>query len=193
MSYLPTITVLILIAISLIETILSATWNKAYFKFGIPVFIKNITVVPHHTNIPNRLLFENKFRTKWFELYPPLFFREIENNVYGFRGSLIGLRNGSGIFGVVIFDAENDLVTVKGNLSWGMVVFLLFWLIVLPFTYLLGAFGLYEPLWLIALGYFGVLFINLGIFYFFEYVIFSAIGEFAALSWKRQYATSTEG
>ena len=74
-----------------------------------------------------------------------------------------------------------------------MVVFLLFWLIVLPFTYLLGAFGLYEPLWLIALGYFGVLFINLGIFYFFEYVIFSAIGEFAALSWKRQYATSTEG
>ena len=193
MSYLSVITVLILIAISLIETILSATWNKVYFKVGIHIFIKNIIVVPHHTNIPNRLLFENKFRTKWFELYPPLFFREIENIVYGFRGSLIGFRKGSGIFGVVIFDAENDLVTVKGNLSWGMVVFLLFWLIVLPFTYLLGAFGLYEPLWLIALGYFGVLFINLGIFYFYEYVIFSAIGEFAALSWKRQYVASTEG
>lgn len=193
MSYLPGIAVFLFITISIIEIILSATWNKAYFKFGIPIFNKSVVVESHHTNIPNRFVLEKKFKKNWFDLYPSLFFRELENNVYSFRGSLIGFRKGAGIFGNVIFDTENGLVTTKGYLSWSVLVFLLIWLIVPPLEYLLGDYGFYEPTWLLALVHFGILFINLGIFYFFEYVIFSAIAEFAALSWARQYATSTEG
>ena len=183
---------LLTITASLTEMILSATWNKIYFTFGIPIVVKKISVSFHHTNTPDCFIFEKKFKSNWFDLHPSLFFREVEKGIYGFRGALIGLRRGSGIYGVLIFDSKNNLVTVKGYMNWSALCFFLMWFVGPPSFYLFGNYAFSEALYFGAIIY-GILLVNLGFYYFYEYVIFSAIAEFAALSWRRNYIAPAEG
>jgi hypothetical protein len=181
---------LLAITASLIEMSLRATWNKIYFTFGIPIVVKKIPVSFHHTNIPDCFIFDQKFKSNWFNLYPSLFFREVEKNIYGFCGASIGLR--TGIYGVLIFDSENHLVTVKGYMNWGILCFCLLSLVGLPAFYLSANYAFSETLYFSAIIY-GILLANLGFYYFYEYVIYSAIVEFAALSWRRHYVATVEG
>jgi hypothetical protein len=182
-----------MIIASLVESFLRATWNKFYFKTGIPIFIKNISVAAHHTNIPSHILFEKKFKSNWFDFYRSLIFKELDINTYGFRGRLFGLLEGSAVYGVLIFDNKNHKVVIKCFLNWGVSIFLLIMIIIVPLELLFGFVEFYEPTWLEAFFYFGALFINLGIYYYFEYVRLSAIGEYAVLSWSRKHVNSTEG
>ena len=188
-NYLPGIAILILIVTGLIEIILSAKWSKIYFKFGYPVIIKKIPVEAHHTNIPSCIIFEKKFKSNWFDFYPSLIFKELEPTTYGFRDSLISMKRRSAMYGTLHFDHENSQVIVKGFFNWVLIGFALIWLIVPPLAWLFGYISFYEPTWL----YFGLLFINLGIFYFVEYVRFSAVAEFAAQSWARKHINTGEG
>jgi hypothetical protein len=97
------------------------------------------------------------------------------------------------MYGLLHFDHENNQVIVKGFFNWGLIGFALLWLMVPPLAWLFGDVSFYEPTWLVALGYFGILFVNLGFFYFVEYARFSAVAEFAAQSWSRKHMNAGEG
>jgi hypothetical protein len=192
-DYLPGIAVLVLIITGLIETFLSATWSKTYFNSGVLGIIKNAQVGIHHTNVPSHSLFESKFRSGYFYLTRSLVFKELDINVYGFRESLFPLGRMSLLHGVLVFDDDNNQVIVKGFFDWTALCFVLIWLMIPPLAWLFGYMSFYEPTWLVALAYFGILFVNLGIFYSMDYFRFSAVAEFAAQSWSRKYVNTVEG
>ena len=191
LSYLATFSVCVLILTVLIETILSAAWNKTYFKVGIPIVVKNIHVVEHHTNIPSRSIMESKFKKLW--PYPSQKFKEIDNNTYGFRNAYSFISGGAGAYGTLAFDNDNNLVVVKVFFSWSIIFLELILLIILPIGLLVDSMSFFDStLVVIALIYFGIVFTNLVFFYYVEYILCSAVAEFASLSWTRKYINSDE-
>jgi len=117
---------------ALIETILSATWNKIYFSLGLPIFVKRIPVGPHYRNIPPSSQLEirsHSARTK------SLVFHKLDLNTYGFRREINGFSHVnisylSPMHGVLLFDYDNSEVVVKGFMNWSVLCLWLIWLII---------------------------------------------------------------
>ncbi len=193
LNYIPGVAVLILLITGLVETFLSATWNKVYFNSGVRLILREFQVDAYHSDIPSRAVMENKFKSGCFDLTNSLIFRKLDDNMYGFRERLLPIRRMSLMHGIVIFDEENNRVTVKGFFDWAALCFVAIWLL-LPLIGLplsgMPPFG--ESIWF-ALIYFGILFVNLGIFYLIDWFRFSAVAEFAAQSWSRKYVNTGEG
>ena len=185
--------ILILIVTGLIETFLSATWNRFYFNSGILAFVRNTQVNIHHSNIPSCTLVNNKFGSGCLNLAGSLRFKELSSNVYGFRESLFPFGRMSILHGLLIFDDENNQVIVKGFLDWTVFCFVLIWLIVPPLAWLLGYISTHEPIGLVALIYFGVVLFNLVIFYLSNFFRYSAVATFATESWSRKYTNIVTG
>jgi hypothetical protein len=172
------------------ELILSARWHRKYFASGVPIFVFRIPVQAHHTNVPSCLLLENNFKSSGFIRNTSLLFKELDTNTIGFRESLLQLgRDYSIMHGLLIFDAKNSQVIVKGFLDWTFLYFSLLWIIGGPLIWLLGFISLGEPIWLVALGY-SMIFIIIGIFCLIDYFRFSKVARFAAQAWSRQYAAT---
>ncbi len=193
LDYIPGIAVLILLITGLVETFLSATWNKVYFNSGVRLILKEFQVDSHHSDVPSRAVLENKFKSGCFDLTNSLIFRKLDGNMYGFRERLLPIRRMSLMHGIVIFDEGNNRVTVKGFFDWTALCFVAIWLLLPLIGLPLGnmpPFG--ESIWFVVI-YFGILFVNLGIFYLIDWVRFSAVAEFAAQSWSRKYVNMGEG
>jgi hypothetical protein len=180
-----------LLITGVVETVLSARWHKKYFTAGVSLLVIAVPVKVHHTNIPSCQLLKANFKSNWWS--GPLLFKELDTNSVGFRESLLRLRTGLVVHGLLIFDEKNSQVIVKGFIDWSVLCFALIWLIIPPLMWLLAPMRLYEPPWLIALAYFGILFINAVIFYLTGYRRFLQVATFAAQAWSRKYALSVDG
>ncbi|MFT3893822.1 MAG: hypothetical protein QM730_19505 [Anaerolineales bacterium] len=192
MNYLPGIIVVILIITGLTEMFVSATWKDVYFKAGIMVIYKNISVYPHHTNIPSRDLLEKRFKSGWFSFTSSLKFRELDTNIYAFREGLF-TRSLSLVHGVLVFDDENHQVIVKGFYNWTLFCFWVMWLIFPPLLWFSGFLTFYDPPEFIIGVYLFVTLPNLGIPYLIDYVRLSRVAAFAAQLWSRKYTPVNNG
>jgi hypothetical protein len=191
-NYLPGVRVTILIITALAETFVSATWKDVYFNRGVLVINKRLHVDLRHTNIPSRVLFEERFKSNWFSFTRSLKFKELSPNIYAFREGMF-VRSLSAVHGVLIFDYENSQVIVKGFVNWTIFFFWLMWLIFPPLLWLSGALTFYDPPGFIIVVYLFVTLPNLGIPYLIDYVRLSDVANFAAQSWSRKYAPLIRG
>ena len=193
LDYIYVVAVLILLITGLVETFLSATWNKVYFNSGVRLILKEFQVETHHSDVPSREVLENKFKSGCFNLTNSLIFRKLDGNKYGFRERLLPIGRMSLMHGIVIFDEGNNRVIVKGFFNWTALCFVAIWLFLPLIGLPLGNIQpLGESIWS-AVAYFCVLFVNLGIFYLIDWVRFSAVAEFAAQSWSRKYVNMGAG
>jgi hypothetical protein len=182
-----------------VEMILSGRWHKKYFTVGIPIFVFHIPVKNPRANIPSCILLENNFKSSGIVIRnTSLLFKEIDVNTVGFRESLLQFgRMYSVMHGLLIFDAKNGRVIVKGFLDWTFLCFAILWIIVGLPIWLPGSEPVWVtalfPLWLVALLYFGILFINIVISCSIDYFRFSRVAKFAAQAWSRQNGVPIDG
>lgn len=170
----------------IVETILSARWDKRYFGAGVPIFVLNVPVKDHVANIPSCQLLESNFRANGFIRNTSLLFKEVDVNTLGFRESLLQFGQWYSIMhGLLIFDYERSQVVVKGFFDWTHICFSLLFLITGPLIWFLGFIPFDGPIWLIAIGYFGFLIAITAIFCLIDYFRFSKVAKFAAQAWSR--------
>ncbi len=180
--------------IGVVEMVLSARWHKMYFTTGVPIFVFRIPVQAHHTNVPSCVLLENNFKSSGCIRNTSLLFEELDANTMGFRESLLQFgRWYSVMHGLLVFDAQNSQVIVKGFVDWTIAYFSLLWIVGSPLFWLLGFMGLRdEPIEIIAFGY-SIIFIIMGVFCSIDYFRFSQVAKFAAQAWSRQNVATVDG
>jgi len=65
-------------------------------------------------------------------------FREIDTNTFGFRRKFFSFALKPMLHGSIIFDLQNNQITVKGYPDWFMVAFSIMWLFTVPATQLIA-------------------------------------------------------
>ena len=104
-----------LIAVGVVESILSAIWQPHYCRLGIPVF-RCAMRVQGSAPPPSAHALE---RTVPNGPYSPMAFRDVGAGAYAFRETMFGGRTYSAIMrGVVRFEPDRELVAVTGYLNW---------------------------------------------------------------------------
>ena len=173
-----TIALIALAILALAEMGLTTTWNKLYFMFGLPIFVKKIPVKNHRAEIPPKHIFETRFRSNGST---PIVFGEIGANGYGFceemlRFSKFGLRYTPVMHGWLVFDDANHQVVVKGFANWYILGFSLLWFGMLTS-------GLFNSLsTAIPFGLFFIVIV--GVIYAIQYSRFSKVAAVAAQAWQ---------
>ena len=122
----------ILIAVAIIESILSLSWAKLYFTTGIPVFSRELNAFSPGAPVPTaEELSARLARSK----YPPLIFHDLGGNRFAFREKAW---TGFSRFtytpvmrGLLAFDPLQAKVRVTGRANWFTLLFSLAFL--LPF------------------------------------------------------------
>jgi hypothetical protein len=102
------------------DIFLRAFWNKAYFTFGIPIFVIHIPVNKKFEGVPHQYLLEEEFQFDWF--MPALTFKANDSHTFFFRekffGTPIKLRYLAVMHGLIIFEHDKKRVVVKGLANW---------------------------------------------------------------------------
>lgn len=170
------------------DLILAATWKKFYFTSGVLVFRQQISIASRYTNTPPPSLLEKRLSSCWLGSFT---FRELEANQYGFRQKFFSFTWNPVTHGLIVFDAENNLVTVKGYLNWTVVSLTAFLLVVYPFLLLINGITRTEFLNLFTLCVTGcgLLF---GLPYLMDRSRLKIITTTAAELWSRKYVNSQE-
>jgi len=170
------------------DLILGATWRKFYFTSGVLVFRQQISIEARYSNIPAPSLFEKRLSSCWMGSFA---FKELGFNQYGFRQKLFSFTWNSVIHGLIIFDTENNLVTVKGYLNWTVISLTAFLLVIYPFLLLINGIALTEFLNLFALC---VIWCSLvfGLSYLQDRSLLKIITTTAAELWSRKYVNKRE-
>ena len=122
----------ILFAIILIsEIVLSSTWNKYYFLYGIPIYSRTIDISNIEQSSQKISNFINSIDTvPGFSKYKA---ELLENNIYAFRKKMIsesfyhnGLEN---IHGIITIDSEQRTLKIKGNIRYSFIVLMLYFFV----------------------------------------------------------------
>ena len=131
-----------LIAALLVETVLSARWNRAYFRSGFLVFSKRISPAGMAPALPSPSALEMAVKSTWL---PSLVFHQLSLSELAFRERLFEFRLFSYtpvMHGLIDCRGAEHLILVQGRLNWSTVLFILFfalgparevWFVVLPF------------------------------------------------------------
>ena len=165
------------------DLILGTTWRKSYFTSGVLVFRQQISIEARHSNIPAPSLFEKRLPSCWMGSFT---FKELGFNQYGFRQKLFSFTWNSVTHGLIVFDPENNLVTVKGYLNWLVISLTAFLLVIYPFMMLINGVALAELLNLFTLC---VIWCSLvfGLAYLKDRSLLKIITTTAAELWSRKY------
>ena len=154
------------------DFVLRGAWNKMYFTFGLPIFIKSFPVKGQLKGIPFQYLLEDEFQNEWVSSFD---FKAIDTQSYGLREKFFRPRFFRYIplmHGLIIFDHDKNQVIVKGMANW-----LTVWL---ALYFLLSSLNLLKtPLIQIA-GPIAFIIIIIAITYLMQSWVFSRIGKFAA-------------
>ncbi len=156
------------------DIFLRTFWNKAYFTFGIPIFVMRVPVSKKYEGIPHQYLFEEEFQSGLF--MPALTFKPNDFRSFFFReeffGTPIRLRYLAVMHGLIIFEHDKKQIVVKGIANWFTL-----WLIISLVPELLKISNFFE-LHVTA----PIVFIILlsGIFYSIQGYRFSKVCKFAA-------------
>jgi hypothetical protein len=157
----------------IVDTILSAKWNRMYFTAGLPLLSIRIPVWPRKNDLPSCPDLEKQFHSGWG---PSLVFRELDTNVYAFREKMLEFRlfdSSPVMHGMLYFDSDTGQVFVKGHANWFILCFVLMASMV--------ASKMQEPV--IALG---VLVLVLGVCYWIQYRRYSKVAAYAAQAWSSE-------
>ncbi|MCQ2583774.1 MAG: hypothetical protein MJ160_07690 [Treponema sp.] len=119
---------ILLFAVGIIETVLSATWSKYYFLYGIPIFVKEVEILKISEARQRVSEFINNLDSrKGFSKYKG---KEISENKFAFRKKIITVshyRNDfENIHGIISIDAENRILKIKGYTGYTFLSFLIY-------------------------------------------------------------------
>jgi hypothetical protein len=156
------------------DTFLRFFWNKAYYTFGIPIFVMRVPVGNKYKGVPHQYLLEEEFQ---FGLFTPAFtFKSNDSRSIFFReeffGTPIRLRYWAVMHGLIIFEHDKKQVTVKGIANWFTL-----WLTISLILELLKISNFFE-LHVTGTLFFIILFF--GVFYPLQSYRFSKVCKFAA-------------
>jgi hypothetical protein len=172
----------------LADLILADTGTKFYFTSGALVFRRQIKIKARHSNTPPPSLLEKRLSTSGMRAFT---FKELESNEYGFHYKLFSLTWKPATHGLIVFDTENNLVTVKGYLNWLVISLTILILIILPFLWFITGNTLTE-----FLNQFGTGLIGCGLIFGIPYIIdlsrLTTIAATAAELWSRKHASNDE-
>jgi hypothetical protein len=159
----------LVVAVSIVETIVSSTWLSAYFRFGLVLFRAETSVTERFGPVPDGQVLEARLRG---DVFRAILFRPVGTNQYGFRETT---KLGSFGFytpvmhGLLAFHPGTGRVVVVGFANWGALGFL---------ALLLCVTGLIA---LVAVGAGGLV---LGSVYVIQRRRFKAVLDAAVASWS---------
>jgi len=155
------------------DTFLRAFWNKAYFTFGIPIFVMRISVNKKYEGVPHQYLLEKEFQSDWF--MPALTFKANDSCTFFFREEFLGtpikLRYLALMHGLIIFEHDKKQVIVKGIANWFLLWIILYFVLEWLNLSVLSPVQITDSTIVILLA---------GIFYSMQYFRFSKVCKFAA-------------
>jgi hypothetical protein len=153
-----------LISFLLIESILLLSWNRIYFRFGIPIFVKRIPFFGSLDEPFDAQYLEDNFEGVYV---PNIFFRKISSKECAFREKLWNFRIFSYIpvmRGLIRGDEGKKSLCIIGYVNWYVVIFTL---------YILGSAAFYSfASWTPML-------ILVALFYVTQAIRFKKVSEFA--------------
>ena len=180
----------VMILSGLADLFLAITWAKPYLTSGVLLFTHHISIEERHTNLPPPSLLERKLSSIWISVFV---FKELEANQYAFRRNFLRLDWNPILHGLVIFDAENGRVTVKGYSDWFMITFLILFFVLFPFLWLMDGTGFTDELWVLrTLGYVFGCGLIVGIPYLLDRDRLTKVATIAAELWSRKYIRGSE-
>jgi len=158
------------VGILILEAVLAGTWNRFYFTFGLPLFIKRIPVNLFSFPPLDYARLQAEFSANWVN--KSLVFKELDVDKIAFREKLLEMRWGRSssevMHGLLVLDQNSQHVAVIGYANW----------------WLLGLTALALAL-LLSLGSNGLLFagfylILIGVVYFLQARRFSKVAQAVA-------------
>jgi hypothetical protein len=173
---------------ALADLILAISWEKFYFTSGFLVFRQQVSIESRHSNTPSPSLLEKQLSSCWMGSFA---FKELESNQYGFRQRFFSFTWNPVTHGLIMFDAENNQVTVKGYLNWYVLSFTAFVLVIIPFLWLINGITRTEFLSLFITNVIGCGFI-FGIPYLLDRFRLKMITVTAAELWSRKHVRIDE-
>lgn len=154
----------------ILEAALAGTWNRFYFTFGVPLFIKRVPVNLFSFPPLDYARLEAEFSASWSS--KSLVFKEYETGLIAFREKLLEMRWGKSssevMHGVLILDQNNQQVEVRGLANW--------WFIALTALFVFVSIGLGSNGLLLA-GFYVVI---MGVVYYLQARRFSKVAEAVA-------------
>jgi hypothetical protein len=110
---------LLVLIISVAELIGYLTWDKRYFRFGIPIFIRNIPIHPSTFVTPSVSHMEVGLPSSFWG--PSIKFKEIGQGEYAFRNAISeirfwGFKYPPIMHGYLMYDNDKKRIVVKGYL-----------------------------------------------------------------------------
>lgn len=105
---------IVLIAMFLAELFLSFTWNRYYFRFGIPIYVRRceIGVERESDEIAKRLATVSSFSIK-----------SLSDREIGIRERFGVLARGGVMHGVILLDSDEGTMKIIGYLDWVILLF----------------------------------------------------------------------
>ena len=133
----------VVLAITIVEIVLSAKWNRFYFTVGLPIFIRRVDRV---TSLQDQSLHE-LLQVATTVAATPLLFRRLGPDVIAFREKAFGgsIHYTPIMHGVILRRPEEATAVVLGLVNWYIVALIAMFAILLGsdiidvLPYLLGA------------------------------------------------------
>jgi hypothetical protein len=118
---------LLLVLVLIIEMALSVNWNRIYFTFGLPIFIRWVPVSAFRLTPLDTDLLASEFPASLTSNH--LEFKKLDDQTYAFRASLFESGGNQNLrlsimHGILILDQTQREVTVKGFVNWVVIVML---------------------------------------------------------------------
>jgi hypothetical protein len=141
-----TVGIVLVLAVLVAEVILSMTWNRVYFTFGIPIFIRRIDRPRGLDDVS----LDELPRSAATVAGAPFVFRRLPSGAIAFREKLFGgmLHYAPLMRGVIRHNAGEASVVVTGLINWTAVALVAFFVVLLGrgaidvAPYFLVAFGI---------------------------------------------------
>ncbi len=112
----------LVVAVAIIELILEAKWNRAYFVTGIPIFISRVDWREPLESVPVEHLQKGSATAAG----PPLVFHLFDSDAMGFHEQGFGLMHYAPLMrGVIRRETESGTVRVAGLVNWWFVALLI--------------------------------------------------------------------
>lgn len=117
--------IIFLLFIMFTELFLSATWNKYYYLYGIPIFIKKLEISNVNKAYNEIHYFINNIETvKGFKKFDGIM---LDKNIFAFRKKKIGsYSNFDTIHGTIKIDSEKRRLEIRGYMEYIFPAMLLF-------------------------------------------------------------------
>src|SRR5262245_34543204 len=116
-----------LLGAAIIEALLSATWNRAYFSIGFPLFFTEVPVAQAPLPTPTAANLEHHAKG---DSFTPLAFHRGTGNTLFFRERLLDfalrIHYTPVMHGKIVFDHQRAIVAVTGLANWFPLLFLAF-------------------------------------------------------------------